>query len=126
MRPVGAQELYQFSQKLQESGLHAIRYRGSLRKRYLWQSEQRDPNFLMDLSQLLRTDSGEDWMRRDLQNAPCGSPTNGTRHGHKMLHAWNFQRGRANLASPLQSIAREREPRLVEADAKESGFIPST
>ena len=111
--PVGAHELYRFSQKLHQNGFtqYAI---AAAQKAVPLAMEQRDPHFLIELSGYLEN-WGADWMQRVSRNAPCSSPTNppgtvirclgGTSSGRQIW--WGHSK-----------IVKEREPKLVEATQK--------
>lgn len=111
--PIGARELYQFSQKLQESGLtqYAI---ATAKKATALAMAQRDPNFLIDLSQHLEAlGRGQDAAR--IAERALRSATQRDRYG-RTLHAWHFQN--ASRLVGTSKVIREREPELVTAAEK--------
>ena len=111
--PVGIRELYQFSQKLQQTGL--TQYAIAVAKKVMTLAMgQRDPNFLMELSSHLENlGRGQDATliaERALRFA------NQRDQNGQTLHSWNLQRT-AHLMSRSKAV-REREPQLVEAVEK--------
>ena len=108
--PIGVRELYQFSQKLQESGLtqYAI---AVAKKATTLAMAQRDPNFLIDLSQHLENlGRGKDAAR--IAERALRFANQRDRYGQTM-YSWNFQQ--ASRMVGRSKVAREREPQLVEA-----------
>lgn len=111
--PSGTRELYQFSQKLQNAGL--TQFALAIAKKAVDMSKgERDPNFLMQLSQHLeRLGRRQDAARlaeRALQFA-----NQRDRHGQTM-HQWNFQHA-SRLVSNTPTV-QNREPKLLEAAQK--------
>ena len=111
--PSGARELYQFSQKLQQSGLtqYAI---AVAQKAASLAMGQRDPNFLVQLSQHLeQLGRGMDATR--LAERAIRFANQRDQYG-QTLHPWQFQTA-VNLASRSEA-SKEREPRLIAAAEK--------
>ena len=111
--PVGVRELYQFSQKLQQTGL--TQYAIVVAKKVMTLAMgQRDPNFLMDLSSHLE-DLGRGHDATLMAERALRYANQRDRYG-QTLHSWSFQQA-AHLVS-RSSTVREREPQLVEAAEK--------
>lgn len=103
----GAQELYQFSQKLQDAGFtqYAI---AAGKKAMTLAMTQRNPNFLMDLAeQLSQLGRGQD--AAQLAERAVRFASHPDRYG-RMMHAWNFQQA-TNLLNRSGS-KKDRENRL--------------
>ena len=112
--PIGVRELYQFSQKLQQSGLtqYAI---AVAKKATTLAMAQRDPNFLIDLSQHLEElGRGKDASR--IAERALRFANQRDRYG-QTLYAWRFQDA-SRMVGRSKAI-REREPQLVEAAQKD-------
>ena len=111
--PIGVRELYQFSQKLQESGL--TQYAIAVAKKAMTLAmSQRDPNLLIDLSQHLEElGRGQDAAR--IAERALRFANQRDRYG-RTLHSWHFQ-GASRLVSSSK-VVREREPELVAAAQK--------
>ena len=111
--PSGVRELYEFSKKLQQSGLtqYAI---AAAKKVMALAMSQRDPNFLMELSQHLE-ELGRGRDAASVAERALRFANQRDRHG-QMLHSWNIQQA-THLVSRSKA-AREREPQLLEAAAK--------
>ena len=111
--PGSARELYQFSQKLQQSGL--TQYAIAVAKKVTALAMgQRDPNFLIELSQHLEElGRGQDAAR--IAERALRFANQRDRHG-QMLYSWNFQQA-TRLVSRSKAV-REQEPQLLEAAAK--------
>ena len=111
--PGSARELYQFSQKLQQSGL--TQYAIAVAKKVMTLAMgQRDPNFLIELSQHLEElGRGQDAAR--IAERALRFANQRDRYG-QTLHSWNFQQ--ATRLVSRSKAAREREPQLLEAAAK--------
>ena len=111
--PGGARELYQFSQKLQQSGLtqYAI---AVAKKAMVLAMGQRDPNFLIELSGHLE-DLGRGQDAAHIAERAMRFANQRDRHG-QTLYSWNFQQA-THLVSRSKTV-REREPQLVEAAEK--------
>ena len=111
--PGGARELYQFSQKLQQSGL--TQYAIAVAKKAITLAMgQRDPNFLMDLSGHLE-DLGRGQDAARIAERAMRFANQRDRYG-QTLYSWNFQQA-THLVSRSKAV-REREPQLVEAAEK--------
>ena len=111
--PSGVRELYQFSQTLQQGGM--TQFAVAVAKKVVAMAMgQRDPNFLMELSQHLEEiGRGQDAAR--LAERALRFANQRDRHGH-MLHSWNIQQA-TQLLSRSKAV-REREPQLLEAAKK--------
>lgn len=111
--PIGVRELYQFSQKLQQSGLtqYAIPIAN---KAATLAMAQRDPNFLIDLSQHLE-DLGRGKDASRIAELALRFANQRDRYG-RTLYAWHFQQ--ASRMVGRSKVVREREPQLVEAVQK--------
>ena len=111
--PIGVRELYQFSQKLQQSGLaqYAIPIAN---KATTLAIAQRDPNFLIDLSQHLE-DLGRGKDASRIAERALRFANQRDRYG-RTLYSWHFQQ--ASRMVGRSKVAREREPQLVEAAQK--------
>ena len=111
--PSGVRELHQFSQTLQQNGL--TQYAVAVAKKVIALAMgQRDPNFLMELSQHLEElGRGQDAVR--VAERALRFANQRDRHG-QMLRSWNFQQA-THLVSRSKA-ARDREPQLLEAAAK--------
>ena len=109
----GARELYQFSQKLQQSGLtqYAI---AVAKKAMVLAMGQRDPNFLIELSGHLE-ELGRGQEAAHIAERAMRFANQRDRHG-QTLYSWNFQQA-THLISRSKAV-REREPQLVEAAEK--------
>ena len=108
--PTTAQELYHFSQKLQDAGL--TQYAVATAKRAIPMAMgQQSPNFLMELSgHLERLGRGQD--AAQLAERALQTANRPDRYG-RTLYAWNFQRA-THLTSYLKNL-RSRESELVKA-----------
>ena len=112
--PIGVRELYQFSQKLQQSGLtqYAI---AVAKKATVLAMAQRDPNFLIDLSQHLE-DLGRGKDAARIAERALRFANQRDRYG-QTLYSWRFQQ--ASHMVGRSKVVREREPQLVEAVQKD-------
>ena len=109
----GARELYQFSQKLQQGGL--TQYAIAVAKKAMTLAMgQRDPNFLMDLSEHLE-DLGRGQDAAHIAERAMRFANQRDRYG-QTLHSWTLQQA-THLISRSKTV-REREPQLVEAAEK--------
>ena len=111
--PISVRELYQFSQKLQQNGLtqYAITV---AKKAMILAMAQRDPNFLIDLSQHLEElGRGQDAAR--IAERALRFANQRDRYG-RTLHSWQFQSA-SRLAGGSKAV-RGREPELIEAVQK--------
>ena len=109
----GARELYQFSRKLQQSGL--TQYAIPVAKKAMTLAMgQRDPNFLMELSGHLE-DLGRGQDAAHIAERAMRFANQRDRYG-QTLYWWNFQQA-AHLIS-RSKVVREREPQLIEASEK--------
>ncbi len=108
--PTTAQELYHFSQKLQDAGL--TQYAVATAKRAMPLAiGQQSPNFLMELSgHLERLGRGQD--AAQLAERALQSANRPDRYG-RTLYSWNFQRA-THLTSRSKNL-RARESELVKA-----------
>ena len=108
--PTTAQELYHFSQKLQDAGL--TQYAVTTAKRAMPLAiGQQSPNFLMELSgHLERLGRGQD--AAQLAERALQSANRPDRYG-RTLYSWNFQRA-THLTSGSKNL-RARESELVKA-----------
>ncbi len=111
--PSGARELYQFSQTLHQNGL--TQYAVAIAKKAMTLAMgERDPNFLVDLSQHLETlGRGQDAARVAARAMQFINQRD--RYGHT-LYSWNFQRA-VQTAGRSKGL-REREPQLLAAVQK--------
>ena len=111
--PGGARELYQFSQKLQQGGLtqYAI---AVAKKAMALAMGQRDPNFLMDLSEHLE-DLGRGQDAAHIAERAMRFANQRDRYG-QTLHSWSLQQA-THLISRSKAV-REREPQLIKAAEK--------
>ena len=112
--PSGARALYQFSQKLQQSGLtqYAI---AVAKKATTLAMGHRDPNFLIDLSRHLEElGRGQDAAR--IAERALRFANQRDRYG-RTLYSWHFQQ--ASRMVGRSKAVREREPQLVEAAQKD-------
>ena len=112
--PIGVRELYQFSQKLQQSGLtqYAI---AVAKKATTLAMAQRDPNFLMDLGRHLE-DLGRGKDAARIAERALRFANQRDRYG-QTLYSWDFQQ--ASRMVGRSKAVREREPQLVEAVQKD-------
>ena len=112
--PSGARELYQFSQILQQNGLtqHAI---AIAKKAMTLATGERDPNFLVDLSQHL-DDLGRGQDAARIAARAMQFVNQRDRHGHT-LYSWDLRRA-VQTAGRAKGL-REREPQLVAATQKD-------
>ena len=112
--PIGARDLYQFSQKLQQSGLtqYAI---AVAKKATVLAMAQRDPNFLIDLSRHLE-DLGRGKDAARVAERALRFANQRDRYG-RTLYSWDFQQ--ASRMVGRSKAVREREPQLVEAVQKD-------
>ncbi len=111
--PVRVRELYQFSQKLQQSGL--TQYAIAVAKKAMTLAMgQRDPNFLMELSRHLE-ELGRGQDAALIAERAMRFANQRDRYG-QTLHSWSFQQA-AHLVGRSKAV-REREPQLVEAAEK--------
>ena len=111
--PGGARELYQFSQKLQQSGL--TQYAIAVAKKAMTLAMgQRDPNFLMELSEHLE-DLGRGQDAAHIAERAIRFANQSDRYG-QTLYSWSFQQA-THLISRSKAV-REREPQLVKAAEK--------
>ena len=108
--PTTAQELYHFSQKLQDAGL--TQYAAATAKRAMPLAiGQQSPNFLMELSgHLERLGRGQD--AAQLAERALHAANRPDRYG-RTLYYWNFQRA-THLTSHSKNL-RTRESELVKA-----------
>ena len=111
--PGGAREFYQFSEKLQQSGL--TQYAIAVAKKAMTLAmEQRDPNFLMELSgHLENLGRGQDAAR--IAERAMRFANQRDRYGQR-LYSWNFRQA-PHLVSRSKAV-RAREPQLIEAAEK--------
>ena len=111
--PSGTRELYQFSQKLQNAGLTQFALAVAKKAVDLAKGE-RDPNFLIQLSQHLeRLGRGQDAAR--LAERALRFANRRDRYG-QTLHHWNIQN--ASRLVRNFSVTKNREPKLLEAAKK--------
>ena len=111
--PGSARELFQYSQKLQQNGL--TQYAIAVAKKVMALAMgQRDPNFLIELSQHLE-ELGRGQDATQIAERALRFANQRDRHG-QMLHSWNIQQA-THLVS-RSKVVREREPQLLEAAAK--------
>ena len=111
--PGGARELYQFSQKLQQGGL--TQYAIAVAKKAMTLAMgQRDPNFLMELSEHLE-DLGRGQDAARIAERAMRFANQRDRYG-QTLHSWSLQQA-THLIS-RSKVVREREPQLIKAAEK--------
>ena len=112
--PSGARELYQFSQTLQQNGL--TQYAIAIAKKAMTLATgERDPNFLVDLSQHLEgLGRGQDAARVAARAMQFLNQRD--RHG-RTLYSWDMRRA-VQTAGRAKGL-REREPQLVAAAEKD-------
>ena len=112
--PSGARELYQFSQILQQNGLtqYAI---AVAKKAVTLAMGERDPNFLVDLSQHLE-ELGRAQDAARIAERAMRFANQRDRYGHT-LHRWDMQR--AVQSARRSKGLRAREPQLVAAAQKD-------
>ncbi len=111
--PGGARELYQFSQKLQQGGL--TQYAIAVAKKAMTLAMgQRDPNFLMELSEHLE-DLGRGQDAARIAERAMRFANQRDRYG-QTLHSWSLQQA-THLISRSKAV-REREPQLIKAAEK--------
>ena len=108
--PIGVRELYQFSQKLQQSGLTQYAVAVAKKAATLAMS-QRDPNFLIDLGRHLE-DLGRGKDAALIAERALRFANQRDRYGQR-LYSWHFQQA-SQMVGRSKSI-REREPQLIEA-----------
>ena len=111
--PDGARQLYQFSQQLQQSGLtqYAIVV---AKKAMVLAMGQRDPNFLIGLSEHLdNLGRGQDAVH--IAERAMRFANQRDRYG-QTLYSWKFQQA-THLMSQSKAV-RVREPQLIEAAEK--------
>ena len=112
--PSGARELYQFSQTLQQKGL--TQYAIAIAKKAMTLATgERDPNFLVDLSQHL-DDLGRGQEAARVAARAMQFLNQRDRHG-RTLYAWDLRRA-VQTAGRAKGL-REREPQLVAAAQKD-------
>ena len=112
--PSGARELYQFSRMLQQNGL--TQYAIAIAKKAMTLAiGERDPNFLVDLSQHL-DDLGRGQDAARIAARAMQFVNQRDRHGHT-LYSWDLQRA-VQTAGRAKGL-REREPQLVAATQKD-------
>ena len=111
--PSSARELHQFSEKLQRSGL--TQYAIAIAKKAMTLAMgERDPNFLINMSQHLeQLGRGKDAAR--LAERALRFANQRDRYG-RTLYSWHFQQ--ASRMAGRSKAVREREPQLVEAAEK--------
>ena len=111
--PSGARELHQFSEKLQQSGL--TQYAIAIAKKAMTLAMgERDPNFLINMSQHLEElGRGKDAAR--LAERALRFANQRDRYG-QTLYSWHFQQ--ASRMAGRSKAVREREPQLVAAVEK--------
>ena len=112
--PIGVRALLHFSEKLQQSGLtqYAIPI---AQKASTLAMAQRDPNFLIDLSQHLE-DLGRGKDAALIAERALRFANQRDRYG-QTLYSWNFQQ--ASRMVGRSKAVREREPQLIEATQKD-------
>ena len=111
--PSGIRELYQFSEKLHNAGF--TQYAVAVAKKTVdLAMSERDPNFLMDLSQHLER-LGQEQDAGYIAERALRFADQRDRYG-QMLYSWNFRRA-TRLVSGSTS-APDRERKLVEAAQK--------
>ena len=112
--PSGARELYQFSRTLQQNGL--TQYAVAIAKKAMTLATgERDPNFLVDLSQHLEDlGRGQDAARIAARAMQFANQRD--RYG-RTLYSWDLRRA-VQTAGRAKGL-REREPQLVAAAQKD-------
>ena len=112
--PSGARELYQFSRTLQQNGL--TQYAIAIAKKAMTLAMgERDPNFLVDLSQHL-DDLGRGQDAARVAARAMQFINQRDRYGHT-LYSWDLRRA-VQTAGRAKGL-REREPQLVAATKKD-------
>ena len=112
--PSGARELYQFSRTLQQNGL--TQYAIAIAKKAMTLATgERDPNFLVDLSQHLE-DLGRAQDAARIAARAMQFVNQRDRHG-RTLYSWDLRRA-VQTAGRAKGL-REREPQLVAAVQKD-------
>ena len=112
--PSGARELYQFSRTLQQNGL--TQYAIAIAKKAMTLATgERDPNFLVDLSQHLE-DLGRGQDAARIAARAMQFVNQRDRHG-RTLYSWDLRRA-VQTAGRAKGL-REREPQLVTAAQKD-------
>lgn len=112
--PSGVRELYQFSRMLQQNGL--TQYAIAIAKKAMTLAiGERDPNFLVDLSQHL-DDLGRGQDAARIAARAMQFVNQRDRHGHT-LYSWDLRRA-VQTAGRAKGL-REREPQLVAAAQKD-------
>ena len=112
--PSGARELYQFSRMLQQNGL--TQYAIAIAKKAMTLATgERDPNFLVDLSQHLE-DLGRGQDAARIAARAMQFVNQRDRHG-QTLYSWDLRRA-VQTAGRAKGL-REREPQLVAAAQKD-------
>ena len=112
--PSGARELYQFSRTLQQNGL--TQYAIAIAKKAMTLATgERDPNFLVDLSQHL-DDLGRGQDAARIAARAMQFVNQRDRHG-RTLYSWDLRRA-VQTAGRAKGL-REREPQLVAAAQKD-------
>ena len=112
--PSGARELYQFSRTLQQNGL--TQYAIAIAKKAMTLATgERDPNFLVDLSQHLE-DLGRGQDAARIAARAMQFVNQRDRHG-RTLYSWDLRRA-VQTAGRAKGL-REREPQLVAAAQKD-------
>ena len=112
--PSGARELYQFSRTLQQNGL--TQYAIAIAKKAMTLATgERDPNFLVDLSQHLE-DLGRGQDAARIAARAMQFVNQRDRHG-RTLYSWDLRRA-VQTAGRAKGL-REREPHLVAAAQKD-------
>ena len=112
--PSGARELYQFSRTLQQNGL--TQYAIAIAKKAMTLATgERDPNFLVDLSQHL-DDLGRGQDAARIAARAMQFLNQRDRYG-RTLYSWDLQR--ATQTAGRAKGLREREPQLVAAVQKD-------
>ena len=106
---------YQFSQALQQKGL--TQYAIAIAKKAMTLAMgERDPNFLVDLSEHLDDLGRAQDAARGRRNAQCGFINQRDRYG-QTLYTWDLQRA-VQSAGRAKGL-REREPQLLAAVQKD-------
>ena len=112
--PSGARELYQFSRTLQQNGL--TQYAIAIAKKAMTLATgERDPNFLVDLSQHLE-DLGRGQDAARIAARAMQFVNQRDRHG-RTLYSWDLRRA-VQTAGRAKGL-REREPQLLAAAQKD-------
>ena len=112
--PSGARELYQFSRTLQQKGL--TQYAIAIAKKAMTLAMgERDPNFLVDLSQHL-DDLGRGQDAARVAARAMQFVNRRDRYGHT-LYSWDLRRA-VQTAGRAKGL-REREPQLIAATQKD-------